>query len=483
MRRKIILWGLPLLVVAVTAAVWQIVAGMPTREELLSRHVRLCLGTGESTRTQVATLVANYRDMWQSAAEEESPLGEYLLGMSELFGAGGAKNESTGVERIRSAAQAGLAEAQFTLARAYATGQGISQDWTSAAIWMREAADQDLPEACLDLGKMYEHGWGVAADFGQAVDLYHAAAELELVAARLRLLDLAAESRIDLDDVLLEWLDALPDQELAPPRYIHAIQALADDESDDAAIARAKDQLQRLASEGYNPARVSFAALQLETAAEADDPRRKDLTAESVRLLTAAAKQDCVDAQLELVASLREGAPGIDADADTAESWRQRAMQCLEKRTQSHDLVAQLLLADLQLDRAEDASTRRRGRENLVELALVGVSAAQFRLGQVLLEGDGVEANPKRGNTYLRLAAEQGHADAQYELAISYRDGRGASANRVEAARWFQQAAEQGHAAALEALADAFAGGEGVPQDEDLASELRELAAEAEPDS
>jgi TPR repeat protein len=278
-------------------------------------------------------------------------------------------------------------------------------------------------------------------------------------------------------------LDALPDQELATPRYIHAIQALADDESDDAAIARAKDQLQRLASEGYNPARVSFAELQLETAAEADDPRRKDLAAESVRLLTAAAEQDCVDAQLELVAGLREGAPGIDADADTAESWRQRAMQCLEKRTQSHDLVAQLLLADLQLGHAGDAATRRRGLENLFELALVGVSAAQFRLGQVFLEGDGVEVNPKRGNTYLRLAAEQGHADAQYELGISYRDGRGATANRVEAARWFQQAAEQNHAAALEALADAFADGEGVPQDEDLASELRELAAEAEPDA
>ena len=57
-----------------------------------------------------------------------------------------------------------------------------------------------------------------------------------------------------------------------------------------------------------------------------------------------------------------------------------------------------------------------------------------------------------------RQAAEQGNADAQFNLGVMYLDGDGVPQDDAEAMRWFRQAAEQGNAQAQTNL--------GVPQDD-----------------
>jgi TPR repeat protein len=47
-----------------------------------------------------------------------------------------------------------------------------------------------------------------------------------------------------------------------------------------------------------------------------------------------------------------------------------------------------------------------------------------------------------------RKAAEQGDASAQYNLGIMHDNGQGVSQDRGQAAPWYRKAAEQGHAAA-----------------------------------
>jgi len=47
---------------------------------------------------------------------------------------------------------------------------------------------------------------------------------------------------------------------------------------------------------------------------------------------------------------------------------------------------------------------------------------------------------------WYRKAAEQGHADAQYNLGVMYENGQGVRQDHAESVRWYRKAAEQGHA-------------------------------------
>lgn len=73
--------------------------------------------------------------------------------------------------------------------------------------------------------------------------------------------------------------------------------------------------------------------------------------------------------------------------------------------------------------------------------------------------------NKAEGLRLTRIAAEQGNAAAQFRLGQFLSDGDGVEQNYKEAANWFLRAAEQGNDAAQEALARAFFFGRGVPQE------------------
>jgi len=48
----------------------------------------------------------------------------------------------------------------------------------------------------------------------------------------------------------------------------------------------------------------------------------------------------------------------------------------------------------------------------------------------------------------LRQEAEQGHAEAQFNLGLMYIDGQGVPQDYTQAAQWYRKAAEQGDATA-----------------------------------
>jgi hypothetical protein len=118
-----------------------------------------------------------------------------------------------------------------------------------------------------------------------------------------------------------------------------------------------------------------------------------------------------------------------------------------------------------------------------------GVTAAQLRLGRMLLDGSGVNPNEQAAFGWFARAADQGDAEAMNMVgrchengwgvpvdlgaaAASYRasaagghdwgqynfgnllfDGRGVALDRSEALRWFLQAASQGHGRAMNLVA------------------------------
>jgi TPR repeat protein len=86
-------------------------------------------------------------------------------------------------------------------------------------------------------------------------------------------------------------------------------------------------------------------------------------------------------------------------------------------------------------------------------MAEQGDADAQFNLGWMYANGQGVAKNDAEVVKWYRKAAEQGHARAQTILGAMYTEGRRVAKNDAEAAKWFQKAAEQGDKRAQDALA------------------------------
>jgi TPR repeat protein len=64
----------------------------------------------------------------------------------------------------------------------------------------------------------------------------------------------------------------------------------------------------------------------------------------------------------------------------------------------------------------------------------------------------------------MKALADQGDADAQYNLGIMYDNGEGVPENDAEAVKWYRKAAEQGVASAQNYLGFNYRTGEGVPK-------------------
>ena len=77
----------------------------------------------------------------------------------------------------------------------------------------------------------------------------------------------------------------------------------------------------------------------------------------------------------------------------------------------------------------------------------------------------------------LRSLADQGNAKAQYNLGLMYRDGQGIAQNYAEAAELFRLAAEQGDAQAQSILGSMYGTGQGVRQKYSEAVKWYRLAA------
>ena len=80
-------------------------------------------------------------------------------------------------------AEAGDAQAQFSLGTAYDSGYGVDKDLLQAAIWYEKAAKQGHVEAQFNLASLYDEGAGVRQDVRQAIYWYEHAANQGMPAA------------------------------------------------------------------------------------------------------------------------------------------------------------------------------------------------------------------------------------------------------------------------------------------------------------
>lgn len=104
---------------------------------------------------------------------------------------------------------------------------------------------------------------------------------------------------------------------------------------------------------------------------------------------------------------------------------------------------------------------------------------AQHALGSYYMSGAGVKRDDAEAAKWFRKAAEQGKAQSQYLLGYLLARGEGVTRNEVEAAQWTRKAADQNVVDAQYALALALSNGTGVQKDETEANVWFRKAAEA----
>ena len=92
-------------------------------------------------------------------------------------------------------------------------------------------------------------------------------------------------------------------------------------------------------------------------------------------------------------------------------------------------------------DRVTDINDCRR-------IADQGDARAQYNLGMMYGNGEGVSRDYKESVKWFKLAAKQGIAQAQYNLGVMYGNGRIVPQDYKEAVKWYRLAADQGYAKA-----------------------------------
>ncbi len=109
--------------------------------------------------------------------------------------------------------------------------------------------------------------------------------------------------------------------------------------------------------------------------------------------------------------------------------------------------------------------------------AKFGVTDAQTRLGQMLLDGIGVTQDSREGFGWFMTAARDHDPDAMNMVGRCYENGWGVDADPEAAAHWFARAAAKGHAWAQYNLGHLYLDGIGVARDRDQAFAFYAAAA------
>ncbi len=122
----------------------------------------------------------------------------------------------------------------------------------------------------------------------------------------------------------------------------------------------------------------------------------------------------------------------------------------------------------------------------LLEDAKAGDPVAQNGLGVMYYTGEAISRapsgqvlnnDPELAAGWFFRAAEQGFADAQFNLGLMYANGEGVEKDMTQAVELFKKAAEQGHVDAQNNLGAMYFTGEGVERDEKKAIAWFEKAA------
>ena len=132
---------------------------------------------GDSSRPYMRQHFHTRLPEWKHAAELGIREAQWLLARCYDEGFGVEKNEIHAISWHLKAAEQGYSAAQNHIGSCYQNGQGLPRDEAEAVQWYRKAAEQGYTVAQSNLGWCCDTGTGVASDEAEAVRWYRKAAE------------------------------------------------------------------------------------------------------------------------------------------------------------------------------------------------------------------------------------------------------------------------------------------------------------------
>ncbi|MDY0351880.1 MAG: tetratricopeptide repeat protein [Desulfobulbaceae bacterium] len=137
---------------------------------------------------------------------------------------------------------------------------------------------------------------------------------------------------------------------------------------------------------------------------------------------------------------------GGDTEPEQADSRNHPPEISLENETAGNNAN------NLKTDSDMDTSTGKSTVEDVKQRAEQGEAEAQFKLGALYKNGEGVEQNYDKALEWYTKSAEQGYADAQVILGAMYYTGQGVEQDKSKAFEWWSKAAAQDNEAGKRSL-------------------------------
>ncbi|MBZ9800033.1 SEL1-like repeat protein [Mesorhizobium sp. ES1-4] len=383
---------------------------------------------------------------------------------------------------MATAARAGIADAEYRVARCYLEGSCVPPSRMEGTHWLRRAADHGNRDAQALLAALYVSGLATAETEGNG-SVSERLFEQDSpgkpdFAAALRFAAKAADAGSATGQAILGYIltsgpEAMRDADAAHGWYERSAAAGCAEGCLGFALSLArrggKSERPRIAEEVRRAADAGLptAIYLLAVLTEHGLGVTANLAA-AERLYRSAAEKGLPSAQFRLGLMLIDGSL-VDQDPTAGEAWMRRA--ALGGNMEAAYFLGDRHAKNRPPDFAEAASWYRRAAE-------AGHQAAARAIASLYLTGNGVAKDDKEGARWLRVAAEGGSQEAQVDFANLVLGGAGGADDSTGIAGWFEVAATSGDLIAAFNLGLCFAKGVGVRQDEGRAAQWLRRAAE-----
>lgn len=364
----------------------------------------------------------------KKAAELDDIDSQYRYGMMCKKGQGTNKDSQAAANWLQKAASNGHLLAKYQMGKFYQLGGSvIRKDLPKAHEIFHELYNlcdavkkNNDSDVFYILGKMYYHGFGVKQNRLRAFENFYCAADISdhqsalfYVARMLRDGD-GANKEVNKS---VRAFKRLADNGHAKAQLILGIMHLEGSEVDQNSVA-AVMWLRKAAKQGNIDAIYRLAQIYI----KGSEPIEADI-AEAISLHTQATERGHTDAPYRLGQIFQKG-HGVPTDIAAAKHWFSIAAERGHKK-------AKKLIEDCASKVTIDAKNK------------ASQADAQFELGQIYENGDGVEQSYREAKKWYLKAAELGDVRAQYRLAILFEKGvRGIPRNIEQAEYWGIKAAD-----------------------------------------
>ncbi|MDH5326366.1 MAG: hypothetical protein OEZ68_11505 [Gammaproteobacteria bacterium] len=457
--------------------------------KLLSGCVLFLSGLGYQPTIQ-AQVSMDYM-MLRLATEFNDAKAQYLLGKKYYLGTKVEQNYDEAIKWFEKAAAQNNVDAIYYLGKMNLHGEGIPHNYPAAFDFLSKAVDRRHIAAKYELANMlFEKKFG-RQNIERALELYKQAAKERFAQAAYKLGVIYYEgSHVPANpDMGKKWLLAAAESGDSPAqKYLKKTAAKQRKLVAQNSTPAHNDKRENAKQQATKQQPVTQAASQ-KTQAKAEPTKtqtnpknpngKQDVKTDSaptnalLATLLEKAKSGDVDAQYASGMSYLSGEHGSKNPLNSVQWFRKAA----EQNHAGAQYKLGLLYRDgtgvaqsdseaikwLRLASSWGVAQARKDLETLLRKQLIADAntfaggplakpEAQFTLGMMYVNGDGVAKDPSAAAQWLHKAAEQDHTEAQFQLGQLYNSGSGVEADKQAAKMWLAKAADAGLTKADNAL-------------------------------